>query len=190
MIFIDAVTRKQASACPAAIYKMATATMKFCSLCCSSNPARRRLLTDAKCNNVSNIVEDLLKLKSQRLGGTVADEMSSLLLKGFVCYSCYKVLETFHAKRENLMKKLSKVFDKLDAIDSQSQDQPDVSLHARIPQKRGLGKQSAHNKRRKIQEGKYPEVVVSTKINFSVLYTSFSILITPIHADEVEVWHE
>ena len=78
MIFIIVVTQKQASECHAAI-KIATVTMTFCSLCCSSNPARKKLLTNDKYNNVSNILEDILKLKSQTLGGIVADEMSSSL---------------------------------------------------------------------------------------------------------------
>ena len=91
---------------------MAATNLSFCS-CCGlyfDKGSKRRNLQTEKTKIIVPILEQLIDLK---LKNTECSVNKLVLLQGFVCCKCFKVLKTHHDKQKDLLDGLSVVFEVL-----------------------------------------------------------------------------
>ena len=133
-----------------------------CSLCGCKNPNRRRLLRSDKtdrCKNVATAFEHLVDLKAERMNCSLSTEEKSRLLNGFVCNTCFKVLENYHTKQEELLSRLSAVFD---GLSKKTESSSSLFIRKR-PSKQSVMCHKFSKKADK-PEGKSPDVTVSIQV--------------------------
>ncbi len=129
------------------------ATVSSCSLCGSISPIRKKFLDNAV-EALDELIVGMIEARGDESGAVQLQKIHQEVneRKGFVCYSCLKVLNTYHGKRQQLLLKLEQSLD-LQLQRSGSQDHHSHDSAASAPKRRKLSlAESGSNS---------PEVIVS-----------------------------
>lgn len=94
-----------------------TSSLQCCSLCASVNPPRRKSLTEDNSCDAVDVLTELLDPRLRYSGCELDASSREMILEGFVCYACFKVLNTYYEKRKILLNKLETVVGAVDMIE-------------------------------------------------------------------------
>ena len=134
---------------------------------------KKRLLGGEKSKNIVKVLENLIDLKCKTYSdSSLANDDKKNLLNGFVCDGCYRRLETFHSKQEELLSQLTTVFNSVCRQNPATSTPRPSSLNTRKRSSISSSISSSSSlKRPRIDasstDGKSPEVFVSLQFMHS-----------------------